>query len=349
MNHMKKLLMKVSLLICSLFVAMIIMELVLRIFFNEEGRRSVRYDKDLGWAGIPLSEGIYYYRGDNLHSRYKFNELGFRGELISSLPDSSTRLVFLGDSFVESLEVDYDSTFHRQVERMLKNNIDNNIDVVNISSQNYGTAQEILALDKYQDIIRPRIVILFFYTGNDFEDNARARFAVIDKKGQLQWNNQRDSWLKEIYLSSVSWLYDKSHLVYFVRNFVLTEINLNIFANSAAVNKVDDSDEYKRKMTELLILNLKEKLQAKKIPFGVVIFPHKNEIIKNNSSKSDFIAQLCSEQHISCLNFYGILEPAYYLKIDEHFNPNGHRIVTSKLYDFLVKNFLFNRNVSNIQ
>jgi len=342
---MKKFFMKIGLLIFSLVVAMVIMELILRISVREEGKRSVKYDEDLGWAGIPFAEGVYFYKEDNLHARYKFNELGFRDELISSLPDSSTRLLLLGDSFVESLEVDYDSTFHRRVEYMIKTGINRNIDVINVSSQNYGTSQQIIALDKYKNIIRPNIVILVFYSGNDFEDNTRPRFASIDQEGRLQWNNQRDSWLEIKYKSLISWLYDKSHLIYFLRNYIQNNFYLEIFSNRAAMDKVKGSNDYGYKITKLLLLNLTEKLQTMKIPFGVVIIPHKDEVIRQDPAKANFVEQVCGTYHIPCLNFYGKLKPEHYLKVDEHFNVDGHRVVSDTLYNFLVARFFSNNSL----
>jgi hypothetical protein len=119
-NAMKNFLFNVGLIVCSVILAVIILEVCLRIFYTQEAKRSVAYDTDLGWGGTPFAEGEYIRKADSTRARYRYNELGFRDELLSSLPDSSVRLVLLGDSFVESLEVDYDSTFHRRVEHMLK-------------------------------------------------------------------------------------------------------------------------------------------------------------------------------------------------------------------------------------
>lgn len=330
---------KAVLLVSSLILALTVVEVGLRIFYTEERKRSVTYDEDLGWGGIPFAEGAYVDKEDSTHARYKFNELGFRDEPISSLSDSSTRIVLLGDSFVESMEVEYDSTFFRRVGHLLKTGVSKCVDVVNVSSQGYGTAQEILAIDKYRSKIRPNVVILVFYTGNDFSDNARKRFATINNEGKLEFNRQKEHWLRRKYSWFMSWLYDNSHLVYYVKNVMQSRLNFSWFSNPAATELVADSKDYERKITELLLLNLRQKMEETETPLGIVIIPQKSEVAGRRPSNPEFVEQVCKTNRIACLNLYGKLEPSDFLNVDTHFTLKGHRVVADLLYAFLVDHF----------
>ena len=125
-------------------------------------------------------------------------------------------------------------------------------DAVGLMSQGYSTAQELRALKKFYDLIQPDVVVLLFFTGNDFEDNLRREFAYLDEKGELILPENKDSWWKQQRLSLQRWLYESSHLVFYVKNVLASRAAIRLEDASKEVQA--ETKEYKFAITKKLIL-----------------------------------------------------------------------------------------------
>ncbi len=218
--------------ICALAIA----EVALRLFMDQEGKRLATYDETVGWRGRPNGDGVYVRKADNIRVPFHYNNLGFRDEDVVPKPTGGRRILLLGDSFIENLEVDYANTFPALVEQHIKQRA-GNWDLAVVGSQGYSTAQELLAFRKYRDVISPDLVLLCFYCGNDFEDNLRRRFAYLDDDGELQIPQNHDSKWKHQARWLQRWVYESSHFVYLAKNSIQSMTNIEIAPHRSRPSK----------------------------------------------------------------------------------------------------------------
>jgi hypothetical protein len=112
-------------------------------------------------AGYFAREGLGYVR---------INSHGFRDKEYTVERNDKKRIVVLGDSYTEALQVDLDRTYHGQLEAEFADRLE----VLNFGVGGYGTAQELLTYKCFARTFRPDIVLLAFYPGNDLKDNVKA-------------------------------------------------------------------------------------------------------------------------------------------------------------------------------
>ncbi len=319
----------------SIAIALILGEVMVRLFVEQETKRLAAYDKELGWTGKPFGEGIYVRNKDKIRSSYRYNNLGFRDDDFNESSANGKRIVLLGDSFIESLEMDYDLIFHERFENILQKRENPDMQVVALGSQGYSTAQELLAFRKFKDAVKPEYVWLLFYTGNDYTDNLRKSFAYLDKDGKLKFPENNASWLKVKYLTFKRWLYEHSHAIFFIKNLLESRMNVKISTDDKTESK--GSSQYRYEVTRELILQLNREVRESGAKFGVVIIPFREELIKNNRKNIDFVVDICKQGTIDFLDLSQFLQVSDYFKHDVHFVDKGHDLVAKELYNFFNK------------
>ncbi len=135
---------------------------------------SIVLDEVLGWRSTPLYEfhGPRQNRdGSTYQADVTLDQQGFRefGRLDSSRP----RIMAIGDSFTQAVEVSDDRPYYRLLGQAL------DAEVFAYGAGGYGTLQEYLILDRYVDRIHPDL-LLWQYCSNDFMNN--------------DWELERRSW-----------------------------------------------------------------------------------------------------------------------------------------------------------
>ncbi len=105
-----------------------------------------------------------YEMGTRLH--YRTNSLGFRGPEPRAVKDRP-RVVFVGDSFTAGSDWHEEETFPRLVEKAL------DVEVINLGVPAYDTGTELTALTHVGLPLKPDVVVLCIYTGNDIRENSR--------------------------------------------------------------------------------------------------------------------------------------------------------------------------------
>jgi hypothetical protein len=158
-----------SVLVISLLVALALGEAILRLFFardfrlnSDEKNLCYRYDATLGWFPIPNSTRTFTAsRTITAHH----NSTGFRGaeHLLGTRP----AIMVLGDSFVWGYDVEESERFTEKLQARHPEWV-----VYNLGVSGYGTDQEYLVLQKYFDTYRPKVVVLVFCLVNDRVDNS---------------------------------------------------------------------------------------------------------------------------------------------------------------------------------
>lgn len=131
-----------------------------------------RLDSRLGWTPRPGIEGTYAFEG---RTHLAFNAEGFRDvDHARAKPEGVLRVAVVGDSFTEAREVALDDTFWKVMERGLDACVANaRVEVLAFAVNGYGTAQELLLLERAVWPYRPDLVVLAFFASNDVSNNSR--------------------------------------------------------------------------------------------------------------------------------------------------------------------------------
>jgi hypothetical protein len=92
-------------------------------------------------------------------------------------PPGTLRVVVLGDSMIEALQVDLEKTFTALLERQLNACGafgGKKVEVLNLGVSSYGTAQQLLTYRHFGSKYSPDLVLIAFFAGNDVRNNSRS-------------------------------------------------------------------------------------------------------------------------------------------------------------------------------
>lgn len=166
----KQLCFRVVAVLLGLVVTLIVVEVFLRIRTQRSQASGVydppnlfRYDPRLGWALTPGWRGTHRHY-DYLAS-YTINNLGFRNDLGFPGQRRGKLHAVLGDSFTFGLGVNDAETFVHRLDESGANTF------LNFAIPGYSTDQETLLLEQEILGLKPDVVHLVVYLGNDLFDN----------------------------------------------------------------------------------------------------------------------------------------------------------------------------------
>ena len=172
----------------------------------------IQLDDQIYFVNRPFAR-FTYARENEYSIEVAYNAWGFRGPLPAANPPAGvTRIVLIGDSQTEGLQVRYEETYgevlRRNLERLLPHR---HFEVINLAVSAYGTHQEVLTLRRYGPRVRPCWVVLGFYPGNDLADNVRLPLVIEDTNG-VRLAEHRFSTGHRLWLGTKVWLGSVSHL-----------------------------------------------------------------------------------------------------------------------------------------
>jgi lysophospholipase L1-like esterase len=148
----------------------VLLEVSVRLFFPVSDF-FWQWDPAIGMKLIPGKEGRAIQHGI-FDTRVKVNSVGFRDrEHTLEKPAGARRVVLLGDSFLEAMQVPFDRSITPLLESRLQSGT-GPTELINLSVSGTGTAREYLALREYGVRYKPDLVLLFF-VGNDVSDNSQ--------------------------------------------------------------------------------------------------------------------------------------------------------------------------------
>ena len=162
---MKQTIFKIVTVVLTLVLVLAGLEVVVRVF-NLAQPRIGQADPIYGFANIPGAHEI------NKHGvKIDIGEHGFRGPTPS--PEKAPgvyRVVLLGDSFVFAASIDYENTFAGVMNRYFAEK-KQPIEVIDMGVDGYGTIEEELVYEHAARKLKPDLVVLCFYVGNDLQNN----------------------------------------------------------------------------------------------------------------------------------------------------------------------------------
>lgn len=179
-DYLRLLLISTTLLLTSFTLAIALGEVILRLtHYGEAGRvdltRFYEYDGFLGWRHKRNFSGDLIT--NEYHTTLSYNAEGFRSlERRHAKPENVSRVVVLGDSFVDGYTVQVQD----RLTEVLEARLGPRFEVINLGVAGYSTDQELLLLEQEGWNYQPDVVVLAFYY-NDVWGNASPYLANSDK------------------------------------------------------------------------------------------------------------------------------------------------------------------------
>lgn len=162
---------RLSLLLVPILTGVLIFEVLVRVVgVDVNPNPNWRFHPVLGWSQNPSAEYDYVVEGEKVH--VEFNSKGFRDiERPIANPDHHRRIVVVGDSFCEAVQVNLSDTFHQRLQSILNQKSEEQWEVINLGVGDFGNAQELIALREYGIPYDPEIVIFQVFPLNDICNN----------------------------------------------------------------------------------------------------------------------------------------------------------------------------------
>jgi hypothetical protein len=176
-------------LLVSVGLSLVVAELVLRGVFGPRFLTMFQRDDRVLYRLIPGVERVYVLEPINGSTviRYKINSQGFRGAELAR-PGESTRVVVYGDSFIQGDFSQTEETFTEQLKGWLARKTGRSVEVVNAGVAGYGPDQELRRMEDELPGLKPDLVLVAIYAGNDFGDLLRDKLYRLASDGSLQDN-----------------------------------------------------------------------------------------------------------------------------------------------------------------
>jgi hypothetical protein len=129
---------------------------------------------EYGW-GLDAGHSAFFFDDHGeFHTFVRINSKGLRDvEHEYEKPPGTFRVLILGDSYMEALQVDLEQTFARLLEQRLKVSAARRVEVINTGVAAYGTDNEFLFLRHEGYKYQPDLVLLMFTSANDVRESYR--------------------------------------------------------------------------------------------------------------------------------------------------------------------------------
>jgi hypothetical protein len=121
-----------------------------------------------------LPESSVWIRAPEFTVHLRFNREGLRGQEIGPKRDDISRVLVIGDSFIEAAQVSEEATLVRQLDVLLASG-DQRVEVLNGGVGNWGPVEQHLYLREALPRLRPDLVVQAFYLGNDVNNAGQNR------------------------------------------------------------------------------------------------------------------------------------------------------------------------------
>jgi len=301
---------KLLLLFLGILLPLFLLEVLLRIITQPTSGNKYIYDQMLGHRRKPNFSGVY--SSPEYFVNVEYNSHGFR-DVEHNLENEKKcyRIAFLGDSYIEGIQVDRSELITSVLEKQIASYTTRCVEVMNFGISGFGTAQEYLLLESEVIKYSPSAVILGLLPGNDIRNNSikldqatsdysfaqRPYFSLENNKLELhppteaaRVSFERRGWRYKIFDNSalLKFLHQRLTHVDAVANLMVrfgflskstllltrgVPTDYNIY-----LPELDNEWKNAWEITEILLGKFKKLLTSKNIPLLVVVIPSREQI-----------------------------------------------------------------------
>ena len=303
-----------------------------------------RSDIEQAW-GLPAT------RSDRITATY--DRRGYRNATELGRAD----IVLLGDSYVEGSYVSDEQTVSSLLQARLAR------PVANLGVAGYGTAQERIVLDRDALPLQPRVVVWFFFEGNDlyndelFENTLRAPREV----GAASLTDRHGWWRRSFVRNAHALLrlvlhpLVPRHCPHFGTVAAGPHRGQKVFFWPEAAVPWTEFERDRWERTQHTLREAARATQERDVSLLLVYVPIKFRVYRDFIelppgselrhwalwSLPDLFAQFCRAEGLACLDLTGLLRDAVrtgempYAATDSHWSPEGHRLIARALEERL--------------
>jgi len=313
----------------GMLTALIIIEMGIRLFLPQSDRFYSTYPQDL----FHKPNKVGYWYGENPYSRefavkININSFGLRDNEIrrEKLPET-IRIAVVGDSFVESFQVDLENTFLKILEHQLHDKYSKNFEVINFGKAGLGpVGKKRMFLESLS--FDPNIVLV-----------------SLNSTDYVDWQNEQNALMtKKSFLHNLAG--DLTEISHLARLVVRTSIikkpfhqadNSNPTSKSPNRNQVETKNKISQEVSEItrvseekniLVIFILDEISRNKVSCN----SHINlleDILKENDAPVISLTPIFCEHHD--------LEKFYFNR-DGHWTVEGHKKVAEAVFQFLSLN-----------
>jgi lysophospholipase L1-like esterase len=332
----------------GLVLVLLVAELALRLFwpqvFTHHAPGMYTPHPELGHVLTPSFEGEI--QRSEFRFGFQTNEAGMRGPSLRPLTESTVRILCLGDSLGWGMGVEYPQTYPARLESLLHEQYPRlDIQVLNASTPQYGTLEELAYLEWQGEELHPDVVIVHFNTLDDFEQNRLPSGSRHEFRDNLLWHRESySSTIRPPIWRFIYWLKHHSHLAHLaseragsiaMRAGVLTDWE----RASSSYFTAEDS-----LLTEGLLTDLG--IVAKRLGASTVLLytPEKMQVlagVEETRTDAQVVASAADRSGAAYLDLTHAIvtdpEPSRFFFVEEgHWTAAGHELVASHLADEIV-------------
>ncbi|MEW6363170.1 MAG: hypothetical protein AB1714_00875 [Acidobacteriota bacterium] len=178
-----------AVLLVSCFVCLAATEVFLRRWFPIQGL-VYQLDPRCIYRLIPNARKTVWVDTDEGRSRVllTINSSGYRGPELGSGPPPRRVLVY-GDSFIEAEYTRTEETFAWRLQEKLSAGLQSPVEVINAGVAGYGPDQISVRMQDEIGSLKPSVVVVSIYVGNDFGDLLRNKLYRLDDSGRMVENS----------------------------------------------------------------------------------------------------------------------------------------------------------------
>jgi len=291
------------------------------------------------------------YRGEDVSGTapipLAFNSWGLRDRELETIHTARLRMYVLGDSFVFGHGVAAEDTFAKVLERALRTRPGfADVEVINGGVPRYGTLQEVELFGETVDLVKPDLVLLGVYVGNDVLDNVdfAERRTGAGRSGLVEWMRVRS----QLYM----WLRRQRHAAGDRMNH-LQHAAMRTHATRPTADVVRGLE-----MTEDAIASLARDVAGRGMQFGIVLIPSADQVHAERwravlgryaLSAAEYdpaepnrrFVRFGAEQGIPVLDLLPVLQARQdeELYFALHWNPRGHALSAQAAAEFVVREY----------
>lgn len=207
--------MNVGLCVISTGLGLLLGEVGLRLFWPQN--LSLSYQTRDGLKILrPNHQGVY--RGVETVQPYQTNSFGMRDrEHQVEKPKGSYRVLVLGDSFMEALQVRFEQAFPSVLEGKLNQVSLQQVEVINAAVSGWGTDDQLTYLSRYAIRFQPDLILVGMTLTNDVSDNLAERFHHLTNHELIERPAREFSFAEYKFWQAKAALGSYSHLYQLIR------------------------------------------------------------------------------------------------------------------------------------
>jgi hypothetical protein len=283
-------------------------------FLKSRFRPVYQHDERLIFKFIPGRDSVMTrspVNGGNIVAHH-INSAGFRGDEL--LPaGTAPRIAVYGDSFIHAFYSPEAETFASQLGAQFENRTGRKFEIVNASVSSYGPDQISLKMEEELPGLRPGLVIVSIFAGNDYGDLMRNKMFRLGTNGELVTNrweldpgvrasfelSQRESIIKRALRSLLgSWRpadYSSNTGVDFLlaeaereyrsfiveRNDIVTNTHADYYSADVSLTPKSASARYKAALMGAVMGRIRDLARQNGTPLVFLFIPHPVDVADN--------------------------------------------------------------------